>query len=301
MKAIIKERRGVFLRDIPIPKPGVFDVLIKVVIAAYCRTDGYVAQNKIKTKVPLVLGHEFSGIIEKVGKKVQRLKKGDRVAIMPILPNKDGHYLGPMLGMDVGGAFAEYVVVPERAVYKIPDKLSFIEAAYLEPVTSSLAVLKAPINKKQRGFILGQNRIAKLTQRILDIYGFKSIKMIAPDKLKNIPSNSYDFAIETLVTTKTMSELNRIIKPGGIIILKSRQFSPVEISIGKIVQKDMKLFGTYYGDFQKSIDLLVSKKLKVSDIFGPALGLQEAVKILKGKIDGYEEKKIFFQVNSCAE
>lgn len=301
MKAIVKEDRGVFLRDVPVPQPGDFSVLIRVVIAAYCRTDGYVAQNKISTKVPLILGHEFSGIVEKVGKNVKCVNKGDRVAVMPIFPHKDGRHLGPMLGMDVEGAFAEYVVVPEEAVYRIPHTITFLEAAYAEPVTASLAVLNAPIRAEQTGFILGNNRIAKLTQEILRLHGFKSVAMIAADALSSVASNSYDFVIETLVTTEAMSELIRIIKPHGVIILKSRQFSPIEISVGKIVQKDIELFGTYYGDFKEGIDLLASKKLNLEDIVGPVLNLEEAPAILMGKGNGYEDKKIFFQIDPCVE
>src|SRR3989338_2726523 len=98
MRAIVKENEGVFLRDIPTPAIDPTDVLIRVAVVAYCRTDGYVAQDKIKTKIPLVLGHEFSGVVEKVGDKVIKFKMGDRVAIMPILPDANGRFLGPMLG-----------------------------------------------------------------------------------------------------------------------------------------------------------------------------------------------------------
>lgn len=301
MKAIIKEKKGIFVRNIPIPQPRASDVLIKVMIAGYCRTDGYVAQDRIKTKTPLVLGHEFSGIIHSFGRNVRKFKKGDRVAVMPILRDRHGCYSGSMLGLDTHGGFAEYVCVPQESVYKIPDKLSFKEGAYLEPIAASLAVLKAPIKRNNMGLILGNNRIAKLTQKILKIYRFKSVKIIPENNLKRIASNSYDFAIETLLSTENLSELIRILKPNGIIILKSRQYSPVEVSIGRIVQKDLKIFGTYYGDFNEGIRLLESKKLNVKNIFGRVYKLEAALKILNGRIDKKENKKIFFNLNLCAE
>src|SRR3989304_2583925 len=117
MKAIVKEKNGVFMRDIPVPEIGATEVLVRVAVVAYCRTDGYVAGDRIKTKTPLILGHEFSGVIEKVGGGVSKFKKDDRVAVMPILPDAHGRYLGPMLGVDRDGAFAEYISVPEIAVY----------------------------------------------------------------------------------------------------------------------------------------------------------------------------------------
>src|SRR3989338_11047735 len=112
MKAIIKDKKGLFLRQVPTPVPAATEILIKVIIAGYCRTDAYVTQGKIKTKMPMIPGHKFSGIVERVGKKVKRFKKGDRVAVMPILPDREGYYSGSMIGVDIDGAFAEYVVVP---------------------------------------------------------------------------------------------------------------------------------------------------------------------------------------------
>jgi threonine dehydrogenase-like Zn-dependent dehydrogenase len=300
MKAIIKQSDGVFLKEVPIPGIIATDVLIRVAIVAYCRTDGYVAQDKIKTKTPLILGHEFSGIIESVGEEVIKFKKDDRVAIMPVLPDEKGYYLGPMLGVDRDGAFAEYVSVPEVAVYKIPDSMSFVEAAYLEPVAASLAILKMPLEKNQKGFILGKNRISNLTKRILDLYGFNSIDIVPIEKMQNVTDDSYDFAIETIATAATLAQLVRVVRPGGAIILKSRQYVPVEINVKKIVQKDLRLLGTQYGDFQKGLDLLASGQLKVNDMF-ETLDLEDAVDVLKGEPNRYEDKKLFFNTHLCAE
>jgi threonine dehydrogenase-like Zn-dependent dehydrogenase len=300
MKAIIKEKEGVFLRDIPIPKIGNSEVLIKVAVVAYCRTDGYVAQDKIKTEVPLILGHEFSGVIEDIGSSVSKFKTGDRVAVMPILKDTDGYYTGKMLGVDLNGAFAEYVAVPEDSLYHIPEGMSFVHAAYLEPVAASLSIVNVPSIRKGRGFILGKNRIANLTKRIAELEGLGSIDIIPLEKLKSISDNEYDFCVETIATTDTLSDFTRIIKPGGTIVLKSRQYSPVEINVKKIVQKDLKLIGTQYGDFQMGMDLVSSGKLKVDDFF-EVLEFEAAVQVLISDSSLYEEKKLFFNTRLCAE
>ena len=281
MKAIIKYKKGLVLGQVPMPLPKSGEVLVKVAIAGYCRTDAYVANNKIKTKTPLIPGHEFSGTVEKIGKAVRRFKKGD------------------MIGVDRDGAFAEYVSVPEVSLYKISPKLRFKDAAYLEPVAASLAVLKAPIRKKQRGFVLGDDRIAKLTHRIISSYGFKFSEMISLSRLKRRPDNFYDFAIETFASSENLAEIIRVVRPGGVIVLKSRGYAPVEIPLGMIVRKDLRLHGTYYGKFKDAIHLLESGKLKVNDILGPVLDLEDAIKILKGDIKKYGGKKLFFK--PCAE
>lgn len=300
MRAIVKEKDGVFIRDIPVPPIGPKEVLIRVAYVAYCRTDGYVARDQIKTKTPLVLGHEFSGVIERVGDDVSKFKKDDRVAVMPILPDAEGKYLGPMFGVDIDGAFADYVAVPEIAVYHIPDTVKFMEAAYLEPIAASSAILKIDFEREKMGFILGDNRIANLTKRILDFYNYNSPDIISVDKAKTLTDNSYDFAIETIATTETMSLLTRVVKPGGTIILKSRQFQPVEINVKKIVEKELKFIGLQYGDFQKGIELLAGGLLKVNDMF-EVRDLPDALGVLTGEWEKFEDKKFFFNTHLCAE
>jgi len=300
MKALVKTREGVFLKDVPVPKVGKTDILIKVMLAGFCRTDSYVAKNLIKTKTPLILGHEFSGVVEKTGSGIKKFKPGDRVGVMPILSDNQGRYTGDMIGVERDGCFAEYVSVPETAAHKIPAGLPFKEAAYLEPVTSSLAVLNVPLKKDWRGVIAGDNRIAKLTERILRGHGFRKIKIVPMEKLNEIQNNEYDFAIETVATTNVISQLIRKVKPGGIMIMKSRQFDPVKISIGEIVKKDIRIFGAYYGSFKKAIKILQSKKLKLETILGETLPLKKAAAIVCGKTRVKEDRKIFFDPTCAA-
>ncbi len=149
MKAIVKDSKGVGLRDFP--KPNILnpnDILIKIALCGLCRTDLNVANGKIKCHEPLVLGHEFSGSIEAIGATVRGFDLGDRVAVMPILFCEDCSECqlnrhstctnATMLGMHHHGAFAEYIAVPSKSVYKIPETLSYKKAAYLEPITDPL-------------------------------------------------------------------------------------------------------------------------------------------------------------------
>jgi threonine dehydrogenase-like Zn-dependent dehydrogenase len=200
-----------------------------------------------------------------------------------------------MLGVDLDGAFAEYIVVPATHVYKVPDSISPLEAAYLEPIAACLAVTKAPILLEQRGLIYGDNRIAELTLRIMNAKGYKNIEIMQPEAIDALPAETYDFIVETLATEDTMQQILHMLKPSGTIILKSRPFKSVNMPVTKIVQKEIKLFGTHYGDFQEGIDLLVTGKLHVKDLFGETYSLEEAIDILSGKESVSEDKKIFFK------
>ncbi len=296
MKAIIKTTKGVALRDVPIPRPKASEVLIKVALAGLCRTDIYVATGSIKVKNGTILGHEFSGTVERLGRGVQGLKLGDRVAVMPIVQDANGYFVGAMLGVNSHGAFAEYACVPARLVYKVSGNMEFRKAAYAEPVAASLAVLQAPIRKDQRGIIIGASRIATLTLRIMRLRGFRSVRTVAPHRTRTIVANSCDFAIETVANAETLAEMVRIVKPKGVIVLKSRQYIPTALIVAAVVKKDLTLRGTHYGSFKEAIALLNGKKLKVNDILGPVFGLEEGIRILKRGGWEHGDRKIFFSV-----
>ncbi|MEL6180979.1 MAG: alcohol dehydrogenase catalytic domain-containing protein, partial [Myxococcota bacterium] len=174
MRALVK-RDGVVqhVTDAPFPplkRPD--DVRIRVVIAALCRTDLYAARGLLPTPDPVVLGHEFSGIIDAIGPAVTGLSPGDRVAVHPALPCGQCHpcHSGQrcphvrFLGVHRDGAFAEAIVVPRAAVHRLPEPLSFVQGAYAEPVAASLAVLGKGPHPDERWIIYGTGRIAHLTQ-----------------------------------------------------------------------------------------------------------------------------------------
>lgn len=294
MKAIVKTSRGVAIREVPIPEPKAGEVLIKVALAGLCRTDAYAARRGIKVKDGTILGHEFSGTVERLGHVVRGLKRGDRVAVMPIVPDKGGRYVGPMMGVNSHGAFAEYARVPAQLVYKVPRSMEFRKAAYAEPVAASLAVLRAPIRPGQRGIIIGADRIATLTRRIMRLRGFRSVRVVTPRRVRAVPADSCDFAIETVADAGTIAEMVRIVKPEGVIVLKSRQYVPAALIVAAVVKKDLTLRGTYYGSFKEAIALLAGGKLKVDDILGSVFSLEEGVRILKRSGREHTHRKIFF-------
>src|SRR5262249_44891298 len=87
MKALMKDGNAVAVKTVPQPRVQREDeVLIRVVLAGLCRTDVYVAEGRIVAPDPLLLGHEFAGVVAEVGAQITGLKPGDRVAVNPALP-----------------------------------------------------------------------------------------------------------------------------------------------------------------------------------------------------------------------
>jgi len=154
-----KNRRSIEdleLKQVDIPEPKENEVLVKVYACGFCQTD-YKAIAGIR-KIPIledhIVGHEPSGVVAQVGKKVKEFKQGDRVAVSPLYycgecpeclrGDEFTHYCrnaevyggdGPKIIKD--GAFAQYMVVDKKSLYKVKDNISFESAALLEPTSGS--------------------------------------------------------------------------------------------------------------------------------------------------------------------
>ncbi|MDW7987469.1 MAG: alcohol dehydrogenase catalytic domain-containing protein [candidate division WOR-3 bacterium] len=153
MKAIVKTtpQPGVTLTTVPVPEIKSDEVLVKVKACGICGTDIHIynwdkwAESRIGfSKLPQIIGHEFSGIVEKVGKDVKGIKVGDYVSAETHIYNpKDLNallgqsHIGDnmeILGVDRNGVFAEYVAVPERVVWHNKFDIPYELAAIQEPL-----------------------------------------------------------------------------------------------------------------------------------------------------------------------
>ena len=148
MKAVVKTQRGsghVALLDVPEPTARPGWVVLEVSGAGICGTDLHIYHDEFPTQPPVVLGHELAGEVMAAGDGVTRVSVGDRVTTETYF-----HLCGSCrfcrggqpnlcperrsIGSGVDGGFAPYVVVPERNVHRLPDNLSFQEAALSEPL-----------------------------------------------------------------------------------------------------------------------------------------------------------------------
>lgn len=149
MKAIVKYAEGegkIALRDVPEPQAGDNEVKIEVEAAGICGSDLHIYKWDIgiPTKVPFIIGHEFSGIITEVGKNVTRFKGGERVTAENSR-TVCGHCRYCMTGnynlcterratgYAYDGAFASFCVIPQERVHLLPDNVDFVTAALSDP------------------------------------------------------------------------------------------------------------------------------------------------------------------------
>ena len=154
MKALVKSKpeAGLWLESVPEPVPGPDDVLIKVNKVAICGTDMHIynwdAWAQQTVPVPLVVGHEYIGIVEDVGDQVTSVKPGDRVSgeghiMCGVCRNcraGRGHLCKDTRGVGVNrpGAFAEYVCIPAKNAYVVPPEIPDRIGALLDPLGNAV-------------------------------------------------------------------------------------------------------------------------------------------------------------------
>ena len=284
MRAVVLDGQGVGLRWIPVPELAhPTDVRVRVSVAGLCRTDLLVAAGRLPAATPLVLGHEFAGVVDAVGPAVRDVSPGDRVAVNPIFgcgrcavcaidpincPRRT------MLGTDRDGAFAEYVVVPAANIFPVPPHVADLSAAYAEPVAAALAVFNAGLDHSMYGLVHGGNRFARLVEFILRDAGFDSLTLFDPARGCRLEDDAFDFAIETGLDGTTLDELIRVTRPGGTIVLKSRQAVRVEADFSQAVRKQLTIRAVNYGSFRKAVGLVAEGRLDLSGLYGPTYPLE---------------------------
>lgn len=206
LAAVLHEKNDVRAEEAPTPAPQAGEVLLRV---AYCGVCGSDIPRLVKDGAhyfPIILGHEFSGVIEQVGEGVDEALIGKKAACAPLIPNFDdpecakGHYsLGKgydFIGSRRQGGFAEYVTMPVRNAVLLDDAADLLDGSFMEPLTVALHALNI-MNFKPGGrvAVTGVGGIGLLMIQCLRELGAGSISAfdIAPDKLQLAGELGADF------------------------------------------------------------------------------------------------------------
>jgi len=191
--AVLKGPRLIELEEVPTPKPSVNDVLVKVEACGVCGSDiAYYQRGRADVPPPIILGHEFSGTIVELGETAKKLglfKEGDRIVAEPVMACgscrscKQGHpnmcEKPTVLGVTVNGGMAEYCVVRYDYLHKIPDGVSFEEAAFTEPLACALhGVKKLKISSGLSAAVIGPGPIGLMVVQYLKKSGLSPVILI---------------------------------------------------------------------------------------------------------------------------
>lgn len=302
------EKGSVEIRQIAIPDIGDDDVLLEVVNVGVCGSDlhQWTADHSWPVNYPVVLGHEFGGLIAAVGKNVSVWKEGDRVVsetaaiINPNSPmSKTGLYnLDPDrkgFGYGVNGAMTRYVRVPARCLHKVPAQLSFEEACLTEPccVAYNSVAVNSSVKPGDRVIVIGPGTIGILCAAVaricgaevavvglesdklrLDIakqYGCEPIIGDATEWAKNRDGLGADLIVDAAGASVTLKMALQWVRPNGQITKVGWGPQPLGFSLDPLVQKNVTLKGSFSHNWpiwERVIALLASGSLNVKPIIG---------------------------------
>ena len=321
MKALIYTKPYSFeYSDFPDPVAGEDDVLIRVKACGICGSDVHGFTGKTGRRIPpLIMGHEAAGIVEGIGKNVSGFEKGDRVCFdSTVYCNKcEACRAGlfnrcdkrQVLGVSVPafkrhGAFAEYVAVPSWIVSKIPDELSFVHAALLEPASiGTHAANRAPISNDDTVVVIGAGTIglfilqaarlrgaAKVIAVDINEFRLNLAKKLGADKLINPLKSDLSEAVlqetegkganvtlEAVGYAKTFADAVSITRMGGYVVAVGNLEKKAEFDLQQLIARELTFTGSYAssGEFRDCIELVASGKISVEPLISDVLPMQE--------------------------
>jgi len=321
LKALLYTKPYTFeYSDFPDPVVGADDVLVCVKACGICGSDVHGFTGKTGRRVPpLIMGHEAAGIVEGFGKNVSGFEKGDRVCFdSTVYCNKcESCRAGfinrcdtrQVLGVSVPafkrhGAFAEFVAVPWWIVSRIPEQLSFVNAALLEPASiGTHAANRAPISNNDTVVIIGAGTIglfilqgarlrgaAKVIAVDINEFRLDLAKKLGADVLINpLKSNLSDailhetngkganVTLEAVGYAKTFADAVSVTRMGGHIVAVGNLEKKVEFDLQQLVAKEHTFIGSYAssGEFRDCIELFASGKINAEPLISDVLPLSE--------------------------
>lgn len=306
--------------DAPKPEAGEGEVLIRVKACGICGSDVHGMDGSSGRRIPpIIMGHEASGIIEAVGTGVEGWSEGDTVTFDSMV------YCGNCSACNKGqvnlcesrqvmgvscpefkrhGAYAEYVTVPSHILYKIPEGMSFEEAAFAEPISVALhAVNRVPIQKGDTGVVVGAGLIgllivqalkragcerviaADLVQSRLDLAKelgatdtFLSSEVDVPaEVLKLTNGKGADVAMEVVGISKTLGLAIDSVRMGGSVGCVGNIEPMSEFSLQKIVTREISLFGSCAsaGEYDDAMAGIADGSIKVKPLISKIANLKD--------------------------
>lgn len=288
-------------------------IRISLVMAGLCRTDIHAMNKDVDLPNETIIGHEAAGVVSfipahlKQAAAQQHIEEGSRVAFFPFYPCGQCHTCRsdfsfehcekPLtVGRDTDGAFASSIDVP-LSVVVANDQLSWKHLAYAEPVAASMAVTTIPALRTGRVGIIGHGRIALLTQIVLNSVRTNPVELL--NSSNDDLLNCFDSIVETAATEHNMLMAARALKPGGLLVVKSRPANGIVWPHQLIVMKRLKIIGAPYGSFQKGIEWMSNGQLNVDHMLGQVypFTVDGFSKALQAEASGQETQgKLFFDL-----
>jgi L-iditol 2-dehydrogenase len=312
--AICKKPFEISIEEVPTPTPGPDELLIQVKASAICGSDINAYEGKHPLiRLPLILGHEFSGVIVKKGEEVNGFQEGDRVVVEPsfvcgrcFFCQRVEYYLCEnlkQLGHQLQGSFAEYTLSKAKFTYRLPDSIAFEKAALIQPLAISIhAADRARIRNGQNVILLGMGPIGLLLLQVIkkrgarvlvsDLVDFKLDKAtsLGADRICHgsdplihekvmdwTQGRGADIVIDAAGTSATIRQSFSFVRRGGtILLLGITGHEKEEVPLERATLDELNVLGTVrYGveDFPRAIEMIQQEAVDLDSIITRRFGM----------------------------
>ena len=321
MKALLlSQYRRLEIADLPTPEPAAGEVLLRVAACGICGSDVHGYDGSSGRRIPpIVMGHEAAGTVAAVGAGVTKFAVGDRVTfdstvhcgacafcLRGEMNLCDGRQV---LGVSCGdyrraGAFAEFIAVPEHIVYRLPDSLSFEEAAMLEAVAVAVhAVSLTPVEPDASALVIGAGMIGLLILQVLRASGCgriyvadidasrlrlaesfgatETLRADQPDFVTELLRRSggvgVDLVIEAVGRNETVNAAIQCVRKGGAVTLVGNIAPEITFPLQRVVTAQLRIQGSCAsaGEYPRAMEMIASGAVNVKSLISAVAPLAE--------------------------
>jgi L-iditol 2-dehydrogenase len=317
---LLSEYNHLEVTDMPLPVVGTGEALVRVETCGICGSDVHGYDGSSGRRIPpIVMGHEAAGTVESVGGEVHGFKAGDRVTFdstvycgacafcasgdVNLCDNRQ------VIGVSCGdyrrhGAFAEFVVVPQRILYHLPESISFAEAAMLEAVSVALhAVRVSEAKGGETALVIGAGMIGLLTLQAVRAAGCAQVFVSDVDATrlslatrvgadKTLHASGAELLAEVQKLTggrgaaivyeavgrnETITSAIDCARKGGTVTLVGNITPEVTLPLQKVVSRQIRLQGSCAssGEYPQAIELIANGKIQVKPLITAVASLEE--------------------------
>ena len=308
---MLTDYKNLEITDVPEPVAGNGELLLRIRACGICGSDIHGFDGSSGRRIPpLIMGHEAAGVVEQVGLGVKRFSPGDRVTFDSMIScghctfcrKGNGNLCNTrrVLGVSCDdyrqhGAFAELISIPEHIVYRIPDELTFQQAALVEPVSVAVhAVNLTPVELGQSAVVIGCGTIGLFCLQSLRAAGCGTLLAVDPDETRReravrigadeafdprttdvvaavaerTGGQGADLALEAVGATDPVNTAIAVVRKGGVVTLVGNVSPSIDFPLQSVVTREIRMIGTCgaNGEYPECLELMSRRIIDVDPL-----------------------------------
>ena len=327
--------KDIRLEEIPTPRPGPGEMLVKVLSCGICGSD--VVEWYRLPRAPLIQGHEIGAEVAEVGESVKHYRPGDRVFVAPKVPCMKCRYCGngnypacSNVAERLPGGFAEYILVPEvlvaRGTYRLPENVSFDQSTFIEPLACVIRAQKLAGIKETRSVMVMGCGMSGLLH--IKLAGKSSCRIVAtdvnrtrlefarragaetlidagdnvPERLISATGKKADVVVLCTSAVSAVNQAWKCVDKGGSIVFFAvpGPDKQVAVPINDFWTQEIRILTSYYcgpPDIVSAMQLIADGTVRVEDLITHRLPLKDTARGFEMVLRGQESIKVIIKPN----